>query len=240
MPPPGSESIFTAPPARHVARDDEPGVASLVAHAPARRFGVEHRAVATVEPRHLRGGIEMRRGEREELLARIPEFRQGRVVRREHAAGGEVDDPGRQRIGLEQHAVLRLRLATRLVRLARAQERANRRDHDRRLQRIGEVAVRAALEAVHAIRRLDEHGGEHDEGNRRGDGVGLDAPADVEAVDVGQLHVEEHEIGKPFGDGGERRLARRGLEDLEARRPQDATEQVPPRLVIASGKASDM
>ena len=53
-------------------------------------------------------------------------------------------------------------------------------------------------------------------GDRRRRRVGLDAPADLEAVDVGQLDVEDHQV-RQRGDQPQGFAARAGLLDLEAR-----------------------
>ena len=58
-------------------------------------------------------------------------------------------------------------------------------------ERLGDVVVGAALERLDLLALLVAAGQDHD--RRRG--VAPDPPDDVEAVDVGQAEVEQHEVG---------------------------------------------
>ena len=69
---------------------------------------------------------------------------------------------------------------------------------------------------MHLVFDIDKRRGDmkhRDRGRRR---IGLDAPADLEAVDVGQLDIEDDQVGQG-GDQPQGLAARGGLLDLETR-----------------------
>src|SRR5436190_1465483 len=70
--------------------------------------------------------------------------------------------------------------------------------------RLDDVVVGAELQAEHAVGDLFGFGSEHDDRDRA---LGADAPADLEAVELRQHHVEHHEVERLLADLVERLLA---------------------------------
>src|SRR6185295_1517476 len=60
-------------------------------------------------------------------------------------------------------------------------------------ERFGQVIVGAELEAGDAV-AFGAAGGEHEDGDRRSDRIAAQFAADGEAVDVGKVQIEDHEI----------------------------------------------
>ena len=92
-------------------------------------------------------------------------------------------------------------LAQRVFGAAGAQERVDRGDEHRRLDRMRDVAVGAGVEALHLVDVVDEGRGEVDDRRARRRRRGAQAAADLEAVDVGQVDVEHDQVE---GLGGQR------------------------------------
>ena len=96
-----------------------------------------------------------------------------------------------------------------------AEMAANRGDEHVRLDRLEEVLVRARGEPLAAMVVVLVDGGLLDDRDRARDRVALEAPADLEAVDIGERHVEDDQIGREPGEP-ERVAAGRGLADVVA------------------------
>src|SRR5207253_4917776 len=79
--------------------------------------------------------------------------------------------------------------------------------------RLGDVVDAADAEAGRLIVHLFERRHE-DHGDAARPGVGFEPAADVEAVDVGEHHVEQDEVDVARGGRGERRRAVGGRDDI--------------------------
>ena len=105
---------------------------------------------------------------------------------------------------LARGLLARQRVAQRVLRVTRAQQRAHRRDQHRGFDRLGQRGVGAALERAHRVllahvrRRHLEH--EH----RRRRRIRLEPAADLPAVDVGQVDVEHDQPRSALGDEPQR------------------------------------
>ena len=98
-----------------------------------------------------------------------------------------------------------------------AHQRAHPRHELVRAERLRQVVVGADLEADDAVGLLGT-GREHDDRNRRRlVRSAADETADLEAVDVRQHEIQDHQIGRPRADGRERVAARRDHVGHEAR-----------------------
>ena len=85
-----------------------------------------------------------------------------------------------------------------------------------------EIAVGADVEAGGAIFRRAIGGGEMKDEDRRRLGIGLESPADLPAVDVREIDVENDEVDALTRER-ERIRARARLKNAEARLPQRAS-----------------
>jgi hypothetical protein len=133
-------------------------------------------------------------------------------------------------------ATVRLRQRRRLrpqlgLRAARAEQRGERGHELDGLEGLHEVAVRAAVEAVRAARGRDVGGRglEHRDGFRGR--VRLEPAADLEAVHVRELHVQDDHVHVLAG-AGETLLAGLRLHDVVAGLAQDPRRHVAGRLVV--------
>ena len=116
-----------------------------------------------------------------------------------------------------------LRLARR--RRTAARDRADARDELTNAERLHDVVVRTELETDHAVDLLAARRHDDDRNGR----LCADATADVEAVEVGQAQVEQHDVG---GRRGQRLVSRRGPHDGEAFAPQTLGERDRDRVVV--------
>ncbi|MGF6552095.1 hypothetical protein QFZ96_007231 [Paraburkholderia youngii] len=123
-------------------------------------------------------------------------------------------------------------LAQRALRAAHAQQRAHLRDQFGRLDRLGQIAVRAAFEAAHPVHALHRRRRRVDHEHARGLGRGLDAAAHFEAAQIGQIDVEQHEVRLRNARALDRLRAVAGLDHDEARARQDARLRVTSAFVI--------
>ena len=158
------------------------GLAAQVAHVDAQRVGGRAEVIAphVLEDRragqHL-AGMAQEHLQQQELGAR----------ERQHplAAPGLVGEAVQAQVLEGERAVL-------LVILARAaQQRAHARQQLAQRERLDEVVVGAGVEARDAVVDLFA-GGEHQHG--RPVAALAQAPADLQAVDVGHRHVEDHDL----------------------------------------------
>jgi hypothetical protein len=82
-----------------------------------------------------------------------------------------------------------------------------------RVERLDQVLESPELDGLD--RRLHVVEGGHDQND--GPAVALpDAPQDLQAVDVGQPDIEEHQVGRGFAEGPDPALARLGDDDIKA------------------------
>ena len=96
-------------------------------------------------------------------------------------------------------------------------------------ERLGHVVVAADGEAGDLV--LDAvAGGEEQDGHA--DAVGPQASGDLEAVEVGEHHVEHDEVGRVLLGGGQRGPAGHGLADVEALVPQGGGDGVDDRCLV--------
>jgi hypothetical protein len=109
---------------------------------------------------------------------------------------------------------------------ADAQEGVDAGHQHRRLDRVGQVAVGAALEALHLAAVGHEGGRQVDDRHARHARHCAHPPHDLEAVDVGQVHVEHDHVGHVLAGGLHGLLAQRRQQHLEACVPQDAVRGV--------------
>ena len=82
-----------------------------------------------------------------------------------------------------------------------AQQRADPRFELGEIDRFGDVVVGAGVETDHLVLGGIE-GGLHDDRDERQALIGLDAPRHLEAVDLGQHHVEQDQVRQWLGSGG--------------------------------------
>ena len=121
----------------------------------------------------------------------------------------------------------------------RAQERADGGDQLQRLGDVGQVAVGAAVQAVHLVFDIDKSAGYVQYGNRRRRRVGLDPAADLEAAHVGQLDVKDHQV-RQRGDQPEGLGSGCGLLELEARSLERLRDRVPLGLIVVDEQDSGL
>ena len=93
-------------------------------------------------------------------------------------------------------------------------QRAHARDQRQFGDRLGQEIVGAGFEPAHPVGRLVERG-DHDHRNMVGRRVGLQPPADFEAVHVGHHHVEQDEIAFGALADRQRLLAAHRRDDVE-------------------------
>ena len=96
-----------------------------------------------------------------------------------------------------------------------AEQGAHAREQRLHGERLGDVVVRAGVQAAHGILILGARGHHDDRQIARG-GAAADLAADFEAGHRRQHPVEQHEVGLGFGDAGQRFLAVGGFLDAEA------------------------
>ena len=89
-------------------------------------------------------------------------------------------------------------------------------------ERLRDVVVAAEREPSHLL--LGAVAG-REEQDRHPHAVGTEAPAHLEAVEVGEHHVEHDEVGLVVGDGSERLPAVRGQDDVEPEVTEGGVEQ---------------
>jgi hypothetical protein len=177
-------------------------------------LGGRRRLVASPElPPDLGPGAtdQVRGRAREQGRERVVEPRDG-TVRREQADA--VAD------GVEGGLPAATGRAQPLLGATEAQQRVDRGQQHRRLDRIGEVAVRAAL-VGEILGPVAQEGGRdvHDRYRQRAL-LGPQPPTHLEAVHVRQVHVEEDQVGPPLAREAEGLGAVAGLQHLEACAPE--------------------
>jgi len=69
------------------------------------------------------------------------------------------------------------------------------------VDRLGDVVVRTRVETDDLV-GCGVEGGLHDDRNERQGRIGLDAPRDLEPVDLGEHHIEQDQVGQPLSAGG--------------------------------------
>ena len=112
----------------------------------------------------------------------------------------------------------------------------NSRQKFRHFQRFRQVIIRPQAQAVHfAGSAYGRAGSQHHKNIRQG-GVGLDLPADIHAVAVGQHDIQEHQIRAAFAHRLEARLAGGGLPHLIAFDAQDRGIHIEDRGLIVHYK----
>nr|WP_229219530.1 hypothetical protein [Duganella sp. BJB1802] len=99
-------------------------------------------------------------------------------------------------------------------------------------QRLGHIVDRAGAKARQLVGRVVEGG--HEDHRHGGDrrGVGLQAPAHLEAVDAGQHHVQQDQVGRRERDPPQRFVAAVRDRQPQALRAQHAHRQRQVGLVV--------
>ena len=100
------------------------------------------------------------------------------------------------------------------------------------LDRLDQVGVGARVQRVDAVALLRERRRDLQDQDRRGERVGLELARDLDAAQVGELHVEQDQIRRVGARARERVGARRRLGHQESRLPQHARLGVEPDLVV--------
>ena len=95
-----------------------------------------------------------------------------------------------------------------------------------RVERLGDEIVGAGFESLDAILGLLERGDQHDRNQPR-TGVGLQRPADVEAVGRRHHHVEQHQVRRVAPDPLEGRGTARDGVDAVAVAGQQRSHEAP-------------
>ena len=97
------------------------------------------------------------------------------------------------------------------------------------VERLGDIVVGAQVQATHPI--LDgSAGGQHDHGDVA---VGADPTQEVEAVPIGQAHVDDHEVGSIRSSALEPCLRRSRADHVDAVLAEAHLDEIEdPRLVI--------
>ena len=216
---------FRRDPLRDVADDGEAGVADAVArHVPfefdVAAAGAEQRRGATPPSRLVE-----RRGDLRDVDLPIvgTEDRQvpaddGIALALEHLRHRRVDVEEDEVLGQQRDAVHRavehrlepgFALLDGILGAARAQQRPYRADQHRRFDRVRQVAIGAGIHAQDLVGIVDE--GRREVRDRRPPRLrpGAQLPADLEAVDVRQVDVQDDQIG-PLALGGVQRLVAAG------------------------------
>ena len=140
--------------------------------------------------------------------------------------------------GVERRLPLAGRLPRLLLRPPGAKQRLDVGDQFQHFDGLGQVAVRPALEAFHAVLVTAGHAGQMDHGNGGGGRVGLEERTDLEAIGVGQEHVEDDEVGplsrksEAVGPGG-------GFADLKAFALKGQGVQAPVGGVVVHAQNGD-
>ena len=116
-----------------------------------------------------------------------------RVVEVVRDAAGQLSD----RFQLLRLAQLLFQLLPRLPRRGlggdATQQRANHFDQDFGTDRLAQITVCTAAQALDLVCVVRIGGRDVQHGNRVGQRTRLQAPADLEAIDVGKMHIEQHE-----------------------------------------------
>src|SRR5262249_56878002 len=92
---------------------------------------------------------------------------------------------------------------------------------------VGEVVVGAGLGGVFDVAGLVQ-GGDHEDGDVLGGGVGAQPLAHLEAADLGHHDVQKHQVGPPLFDQGQGLLAVGGGARLVVALAQVGLEQLHP------------
>ena len=125
-----------------------------------------------------------------------------------------VEDPDTLEDGVDEPAVPFLGFAELRLRTPQPEQRLDRRQQLVRIDGMRQITIGATLQAVHLVAGGTIGRGEVEHGNRGRPAVGLESSAHLEAVDVGQHHIEENEVGALLG-AVQRFAARGGALDLE-------------------------
>jgi len=107
-----------------------------------------------------------------------------------------------------------------------------------RFHRQRQVGVGAAVEPPHAIPAVPERGGDLEHADARGPRLVLDLAADFEAVDVGEVDVEDHE-GRLFLGEGQRLLTGPRLFHHETVAAEEGSHQLAPVLKVVDDDDAD-
>ena len=209
--------------------------------------GVAHLQVERLA-RELTGGADVEHGviERERLAKHVA-YRTagdlgGRAAReREQRAVGAEDQPvvvqdgGGFGNGVEGPSPFHRGLAEAGLGVVGAEQRADRRDQFLRFDRLDEVAVGTAIESLGPALGVDEGRRGLQHRNVGGPFVGLEATADLEAVQVGELDVE-HDEPRRLTRQHQRLVAGRRFPHVVADPPQGAAQDVPRGLIVVDGE----
>ena len=98
-----------------------------------------------------------------------------------------------------------------------------------RIQRLNQIPVRAGVQSVYLLLVLNTGCRDMQDGRGGQSGIRPDAPADLESVHVGKVHVQKNNGRLVFQHQFERLVARGCLDHIEARLPQDFRARIEPR-----------
>jgi hypothetical protein len=202
--------------------------------------GRHERRVAELAPQPADVGVERLRrpppvlvpDRRHDLVARHrlagahdEERQEIELLRRELELAVAAPRPPRRRVDPDvRHCPLHIAVA-----LAPAQEGAYARGEHRERERLREVVVGARIEAEDLV-ELRASGGEDED--REIGMVRPCAPADLDAVEVGQTDVEDDEVGRAARQALERRVATGDVLDLVLLARQRADQRLADRIVV--------
>ncbi len=232
LPPAGEQLGFGPLVRRHIREHPRQSV-----RAPVPRDRRAHRQPEPAVARlHLnRRGITPRGeiGQRGEDLAHGPAHDRGELridQRRERPVAAHhrlVDPREAHRIGdrVEHQRPVAGSRAHLRFRVPRAQQSAHRGDELGRLDRMHQIAVCATFQPAHPGVGIGQAGREVEHRDVVGGGVGLDAAAELEAVDVGESDIEHDEV-RPGRERVQALTPGGGLEHTEAMLAQDPAHGV--------------
>src|SRR3569623_489411 len=140
---------------------------------------------------------------------------------------------------VEHRAEFRLAFAHVELGMAGAQKRSDGSEQHRRFDRMGEIAVGAAFEALHPVLVVGEGRRQMNDRRARGSGPGAQAATDFEAIDVRQIHVQHRHAEFVAGGKSERRSAGGGFQNRPTRAAQHPRSRIKRRRVIVDYQNGD-
>ena len=120
-----------------------------------------------------------------------------------------------------------------------AQQRAQRREQLGRLERLREIAIRTRVEPQHLVLRRDERRRGQDDDDARGARVFAEPFAHLDAIEIGELDVEQHDIDIALTNALERLHAVDDRDDLESFARQELIVHVARNLAIVDVEDAD-
>ena len=122
-----------------------------------------------------------------------------------------------------------------ILRRGAAQQRLDAGDQLTHGERLGDIVVRAQLEAEDLI-HLVALGGQHDDGDVRSRRRALEPPAHFHAINAGEHDIQQHHRGTLMRTDYQRVFARRGGHDPVPRRLEIEREQFKDVSLVVNGQ----